>query len=101
MGIIGKTHGVRSERAPNVIASQIKPQSGWFLRSLSAERVVVTAGLVFVVFAAGCSISSEKVLFASRFEFCSASVFELVASVFAFTFALVLFCAGVGLGVGV
>jgi hypothetical protein len=40
IGIIGNTHGVKSESAPNVIASQINPHIGCSEISLSAGRTI-------------------------------------------------------------
>jgi len=47
IGIIGNTHGVSSDNAPIVIASQINPQIGWLFMSLSAVRAT-GAALEFV-----------------------------------------------------
>src|SRR4029453_14152132 len=83
IGIIGKTHGVSSERAPIVIASHINPQIGWSLISPSPVR---TTGAAFE--------------FVERMSACAAAILEFKSSlVFEFTDEFTLeftFARGVG-----
>ena len=93
IGIIGKTHGVNSERAPKVIASQINPQIGCSVISLSAGRTI--CGEIEFDSLVPTAVDAFDATFAFESRF---------ASVFVKTFALTFtfaFASGVGETVGV